>query len=90
MDDDSTRPENPGDYMAEVMAGQLNELDRFTATRDLGHEMIQAGAEGELTPNLIANEHRAEPEFTEADYAFYENLLGQGKRPPEEPEQEQK
>ncbi|MDQ2806540.1 MAG: hypothetical protein M3Z04_06430 [Chloroflexota bacterium] len=89
MDDDSIRPENPGDYMAEIMAGQLNELDRFTATRDLGHEMIQAGAEGELTPRLIAGEHRAEPEFTEADYAYYENLLSPKPRPPaEEPEQE--
>ncbi len=88
MDADPTRPENPGDYMAEVMARQLDELDRITATRDLGHEMIQAGAEGELTPNLIAGERRAEPEFTEADYAFYENLLGLGKQPAGEPEQE--
>ena len=87
MDDDPTRPENPGDYMAEVMARQLNELDRMTATRDLGHEMIQAGAEGELTPQLIANERPAEPEFTEADYAFYENLLVPKPRPPPEPEQ---
>ncbi len=88
MDDDTTRPENPGDYMAEVMARQLNDLDRISATRDLGHEMIQAGAEGELTPNLIANERAAEPEFTEADYAFYENLLGQSKPAPPEPQPE--
>ena len=57
------------------LAGELDQMavpeDRPTATRDLIHEMVQAGAEGEITADLLREELPPE-EYTEADYAAYE------------------
>jgi hypothetical protein len=44
---------------------------RPTATRDLVHEMMEAGAEQEITTDLIREELPPE-EYTDADYEAYE------------------
>jgi hypothetical protein len=75
---------NPGDAIAETLAQNPDPGERQAAVRDVAHEMIQAGAEGELTPHL-AEQERPEP-FTDADYAAYEEAVAAGEIPPEESE----
>jgi len=80
---DPTPPEPPeapaapsaAQAVGHSLAAELHTMavpaDRPAATRDLIHEMVQAGAEAEITPDLLAQELPPEP-FTEADYAAYE------------------
>ncbi len=64
-----------GEVIGHRLAADLHQTtvpeDRPTATRDLVHEMVQAGAEGEITADLLRQELPPE-EFTDADYAAYE------------------
>lgn len=62
-----------GDALAEHLAETLPADERATATRDLVHEMIQAGAEEEVTPRLLADERLEE--FTDAEYEAYEAAI---------------
>jgi hypothetical protein len=75
---------NPGDAIADTLAQNPDTGERQVAVRDVAHEIIQAGAEQELTPRLAAEEH-AEP-FTDADYAAYEEAAAAGEAPPEDSE----
>jgi len=62
-----------GDALAADIARIPDPGERQAATRDLAHEMIEAGAEQELTPRLAADEI---PEtFTDADYDAYESSV---------------
>lgn len=70
---------NPGDAIADTLAQNPDADERQTTVRDVAHEIIQAGAEQELTPSLAAEEH-AEP-FTDADYAAYEEAAAAGELP---------
>jgi hypothetical protein len=74
MSDPYQPPADPrraiGDRLADLESAIPDVGERQAATRDLGHEMIQAGAEQELSPRLLANERPEE--FTDADYAAYE------------------
>jgi hypothetical protein len=71
----STVDPTPGQQIGHRLAAGLAEMTvpdaRPTATRDLIHEMVQAGAEDEITPDLMRMELPPE-EFTEADYAAYD------------------
>jgi hypothetical protein len=62
------------------LADELDQMavpeDRPMAARDLIHEMVQAGAEGEITADLLYEELPPE-EFTEADYAAYDAESGE-------------
>jgi hypothetical protein len=77
-DERETPPDNRaavGDALADSLAQHESDGERQVATRDLAHEMILAGAEEEVTPRLLANERPEE--FTEADYAAYEETLAE-------------
>lgn len=56
-----------GDRLAAGLDEMAVPEARPTATRDLIHEMVQAGAESEITPDLLREELPPE-EYTEADY----------------------
>lgn len=62
-----------GDALAADIARIPDPGERRAATRDLAHEMIEAGAEQELTPRLAAGE--VSEEFTDADYDAYETSV---------------
>ena len=65
----------PGQAIGHALAAELHTMAvpaaRPTAARDLIHEMVLAGAEGEITPDLLRQE-LPPAEFTEADYAAYD------------------
>lgn len=75
---------NPGDAIADTLEHNPDTGERQAAVRDVAHEMIQAGAEQELTPRLAADE-RPEP-FTDADYAAYEEEVATEEGQPADPE----
>jgi hypothetical protein len=64
---DPTDEEEVGQRLAANLDEMAVPAARPTATRDLIHEMVQAGAEGEITPDLLREELPPE-EYTEADY----------------------
>ncbi len=72
---------NAGEVIGDRLAAELHETsvpeDRPTATRDLVHEMMQAGAESEITADLLRQELPPE-EYTDADYAAYEAEQDEG------------
>jgi hypothetical protein len=68
---DPTPEQEIGHGLAAELAEMAVPEARPTAARDLIHEMIQAGAEGEITADLLRQELPPE-EFTEADYAAYD------------------
>ena len=72
-DPNSQGGEAVGDALAADIARIPDPGERQAATRDLAHEMIEAGAEQELTPRLAAGE--APEEFTDADYDAYESSV---------------
>jgi hypothetical protein len=73
LPDDSPASSEPtlAEDVGHRLAGELDQMavpaDRPTATRDLIHEMMQAGAEDEITTDLLREELPPE-EYTEADY----------------------
>lgn len=64
---ETTDAEDIGDRLAAGLDEMAVPEARPTATRDLIHEMVQAGAESEITPDLLREELPPE-EYTEADY----------------------
>jgi hypothetical protein len=60
-----------GEEIGDRLAANLDEMavpqTRPTATRDLVHDMVEAGAEQEITNDLLRMELPPE-EYTEADY----------------------
>jgi hypothetical protein len=86
MTDDPNRhgADAVGDALAADIARIPDPGERQAATRDLAHEMIEAGAEQDLTPRLAAGE--IAEEFTDADYDAYESsAAGESSAPGEAP-----
>jgi hypothetical protein len=65
----------PAQEIGHSLAAELDEMAvpdaRPTATRDLIHEMMVAGAEQEITTDLLREELPSE-EYSDADYQAYE------------------
>lgn len=69
--DAPTAEEEIGHRLADELDQMAVPEDRPAAARDLIHEMMQAGAEGEITADLLREELPPE-EYSEADYEAYE------------------
>ncbi len=67
-----TRDEQIGHALAAEIHDSSAPQDRPTATRDLVHEMIRAGAEGEVATDLLQQEELPPEPFTDTDYEDHE------------------